>query len=260
MKTLGIITLLLLCLGSSTSSIENPCGIMTPRGGDQNWGEGAYYIPEEFQVDVYDHTFVKKIGTLHKEDSYLYLFDNANKKSNFSHDDIEWIGHYVLQLLKYRSCSRSDFINVLWKSAPNKYYIKKKDLIALNVKPQTYKEFLFSDTLCDRVNSFKSTATLGVNLTKNCLNLREGPSTQSKKIRCVPGNDWDNGELVELKILDHEGNWAKVVVITYKILENDKNIEGPDDCNFSEKNRQYGWVKAIDDTGFPNIWFDVTSY
>jgi hypothetical protein len=249
-----------MCLGRSNSGLENPYNIMSPRGGDEDWGEGAYYIPEAFEVEVYDHTFTKKIGTLHKDHSYLALFDNADKKADFNWDDIEWIGHYELQLLKYRSSPRSDFINVLWKTSPNKYYIKKKDLISKHVKPFAYKAYLFDDNISDRINQFKSFANIGVNLTKSCLNLREGPSVNSKKIRCILGNDWENGELTHLKILDYEGNWAKVEVITYTIFEAPEDDESDSGFSFSEKNRQYGWVKAIDDTGFPNIWFSVTAY
>lgn len=50
---------------------------------------------------------------------------------------------------------------------------------------------------------------------------------------------------------------------TFTEIENPCGImfpRGEDDCPYKEFRNGIGWVKAIDEKGFPNIWYSVTSY
>ena len=62
-----------------------------------------------------------------------------------------------------------------------------------------------------------------------------------------------------LEIQKTQGNWAKVEVINY-IFEDNFGGESGEDCLYKELNRKTGWLKAIDNSGFPNIWFSVSGY
>ncbi len=95
---------------------------------------------------------------------------------------------------------------------------------------------------------------MGVNLTKTCLNLRTGPSVESTKIACIPRDLILEEADVRIKILDHSNDWA------YILIEAFFNLEGDYDCPSKLEKGMKGWVKAIADNGFPNIWYSVTSY
>ena len=100
---------------------------------------------------------------------------------------------------------------------------------------------------------YYTNAKVGVNLIKNCLNLRTNPEINNNKVICIPSNDFGNAYEVELKILQLEGDWARVKFMELHPTPNH-------DCNATIKNEIIGWVKAIADNGFPNIWFSSTSY
>ncbi len=122
----------------------------------------------------------------------------------------------------------------------------------------TYKKLLFGnrDELPSEVVKMANFATIGVNLTDICLNFRKGPSTNDDKIDCINGNSWSNKQWVHFKILEHKDKWAKVEA-TYTIYGED---DTGGDCSFTEIKKETGWVKALGDDGYPNIWFSVTAY
>jgi hypothetical protein len=263
MKSIIAFTLLLFAIHSEVV-IENPWGIMYPRGGDEDWGKGAYTIPDSIDLNLYHDTNENLYGSLRKDDFAIRLYDKKGSKMlSYPRRDIDWIGHYSCELLKFKECQNKDYVKVLWKHSPPGLFIKKSELKSLDIKPYNYREYLFSDDIPANAKTMRGGANIGVNLEKNCLNLREEPSLESQIIECIPGNDWWNGEnsgeYNHLKILKNEGNWAKVKVTYYCIDESNKR-EWEEGCFGEVLRTSNGWVKAIDNNGFPNIWFSVTSY
>jgi hypothetical protein len=155
-----------------------------------------------------------------------------------------------------KKCAKPEFVCVFWKCMKGGVFAKKADLKKQGADYYTYWEYLFKQDLPDRITENKKWANIGVNLTKNCLNLRLENNVKSDKIKCIPGNDGliPQTGANHLRILEHNGNWAKVEVITLSWEAED------DDCPSKEFSNGIGWVKAIDEKGFPNIWYSVSGY
>lgn len=259
MKNKILIIISIFCLGFSNTKMENPCSLMTPRGGDEDWGIGGYLIPDKFEANIYKDTSGLLYGKFKTSNSYLRLKDIHGKGLNITYGDIEWIGHYSNELIKVKECENSNFVKVLWKTSNSNLYMNKKEIEDKGAKFYHYKSLLFKDEIPSKIEGFYDWVNIGINIEKSCLNLRKEPSVKAKKILCIPGNDWENiSYWTHLEILEDKGDWAKV-----EYTEQHPHLfedESGEDCGFIEKNRQIGWVKAIDKSGFPNIWFSVTGY
>ncbi len=96
-------------------------------------------------------------------------------------------------------------------------------------------------------------AVVGVNLTTRCLNLREKPNIKSNKIACLQSNSWRDDSYIKIDIKSDANKWFFVIVRKYQYK--DEN----DSCGTLIETKR-GWLKALDDNGFPNIWFSVTAY
>ncbi len=258
MKTLLIAIMLFQLPDFSIQPLDNPCGIMYPRGGDGDWGIGVYLIPDSTQFNIYEDSTAARIGYLEKGNHFFQLFNRTGERQNITFGDIEWIAHTSNLLLKVKKCKSEKHFKVLWNTFENGVCIKKNELENIGAKFYSYKDLLFQVNIPKKMKEYISWAKIGVNFKKDCLNLRESPSINSSIIVCVPGNDWKSNEHSHFKILKTLGDWAMVEVTTYIYdPESDESGEG---CTFLEKNKRIGWVKAIDKTGFPNIWYSVTSY
>ena len=79
---------------------------------------------------------------------------------------------------------------------------------------------------------------------ENELNIREQPSTNAKIIRAI------KGDFFEISIInEHSGNWSKVVVKKYKIRVCEEGHEE------SLEYEAEGWIKVMDDNGYPLLNF-----
>jgi hypothetical protein len=234
-------------------TLENPCGSMFPRGYDEDWGIGAYFLDDDFEAFVYSDTTGTIVGRIEVVDSHVRFYDIFKRRVLIADGDIEWIGHYSYEFLKVRKSSSSRYVQCLWKTTPDLY------LDTVEIKSQyrllTYRELLFEKEIMKEIKGFvESGVNVGVNLTRTCLNVRTGPSVDSTKIACIPRDLNLNEADVRIKILDQSNDWAYVLVEAYVFQEGDY------DCPSKLEKSMKGWVKAIADNGFPNLWYAVTSY
>lgn len=257
MKINVIIIISILSLGFSNISIENICSIMFPRGGDEDWGIGAIFIPDEFEANIYKDTQGNKFGKLKTLNRRVRLRDISGKELGFKIGELEYLGHYTFEVIKVKSESK-DYFKVMWKTSKNGLFVNKKEMEDKGAIFYEYKELLFSDSIPLKKGGFYDWVNIGVNLEKSCLNLRTEPSKNSKKIKCILGNDWELPYHTHMKILETKDNWAKVETTEY--FYDAKSDESGEGCTFFEINKKTGWLKAIDENGFPNIWFSLTSY
>jgi hypothetical protein len=184
--------------------------------------------------------------------SYVQFYDGFDKKIEIENGDIEWIRHYSYEFLKVRKSSSPFYLNCLWKTGDS-FFIEKNEIEKLHYKLYTYKELLLTNEIFNEIIDYDNGVNFGVNLRNTCLNLRTGPSIDSIKISCISGNiDGKAGE--RMKIIDSANDWAKILIETYVYQLDDE------DCPSKLVNSQTGWVKAIADNGFPNIWYAVSSY
>lgn len=234
--------------------VENPCGTMTPRGITEDWGIGTYFISDDFEIFVYSDTAGTLFGRLKVSESHLHLYDFHNRRINFQQGDIDWIGHYSHEFLKVRESVSKKYVEIFWE-ANGGLFINKNEADLQKLELLTYKSLLFDKTIFKELNGYTPDEIgIGVNLIRTCLNLRSGPSIDSSVIYCINGNEDSQGGTTHLKILDNSGNWAKVEVTT-RVFQ-----DGDVDCPSRIIRRITGWVKAIADNGFPNIWYAVSSY
>jgi hypothetical protein len=258
MKNKAFIIISILCLSFSNMEMENPCNIMLPRGGDEDWGIGGLFIPNEFEGNIYENTEGKIFGKLETLNGLVRLKGKDGKSLGHKYGELEYIGHYEYEFIKVKKSNCDDYYKVYWKTSKEGLFVNKKEMEKQGAVFFTYKELLFSDSLSIKKEGFRNWANIGVNLEKSCLNLRTQPNINSEKIKCILGNDWEKEYHTHLKILETNNEWAKVETTEYYYdADLDESGEG---CTFIEKNKEIGWVKAIDKSGFPNIWFSVTSY
>lgn len=227
-----------------------------PRGYDQDWGNGCWIIPDNFKINIYDELDGSIFGKLYTENSQIKLVDKNNISINIEYPDIEYISHYGNELLKSKQCFNPNCVRVLWKTSKKILYLDKSELKKSKAEFREFKDFLFDKDLIRKFNI--TTLNLGINLNKSCLNLRKHPRNNSLKIKCLKGNDWDQGFCTGLRIRKRLNNWAEVEY--FEMHPTVKSIENDEDCSYIERNKQVGWIKAIDDNGFPNIWYSVSSY
>jgi len=235
---------------------ENPCGTMFPVEGKEEWGVGGYVIPDEFTVKVYVDNNSKQYGSLVTDHSIMLLIDTNGMQINYEITDFIYIGHYGNEILKINDCPNSEFVEVLSNSTKETLYIEKKMAKKAGAVFKTYKEILIEET--EKIRSSENEVKVGVNLKKSCLNIRTQPKQSAEKLHCAIGNDWYPNYEIVLYVNKIEGNWAEVV---YRELHPENDYPNNDeDCYWKVKNKKIGWVKAIDDRGFPNIWFAVSGY
>ena len=154
--------------------------------------------------------------------------------------------------------TNKDYYVIYWRG--DREFIAKKSELDFLGSFYSYKEVLASKELPEDLQSLFSNRWLGVNLKKNCLNLRESPSLNAPVIDCIPSNDWwiytgaaDPSLVTSLEIEEVAGNWARIVV---KFFHKDLNGTFEDPCErFSETKSVRGWIKLIDERNYPNVWF-----
>jgi len=247
----------ILIKGLTSTPVEGGGCVMYPRECGGDWGLGAYYLPAEYRLNIYDDTLGKVMGTAETFDSNFKLY-GLKGSVDIEYCDIEFIGSYSLDFLKVKDCESSRFLKVLEHTYEGGKYVRVEELDSIEAVFYKYSELVFKNNIPDFAPTLTTIPALGVNLNRSCLNLREEPDVKAKLVVCVPGNDWAQGESIEyseMTILKHEGNWA-FVEVTFNDLIHIK----PDGCMGKEKRKLKGWVKAIADNGFPNIWYPVSGY
>lgn len=74
-RILIIITLFFLS-NESEKSIDGPCNENLPRGGNQEWGVGVYYMPIDSIIPIYEENSSESAGKLWRDGMGLHLDDS----------------------------------------------------------------------------------------------------------------------------------------------------------------------------------------
>jgi hypothetical protein len=233
---------------------------MTPRYGDNDWGDGCFRIPKNFYATVYSDTIGTVYGMLKPYYTWVMLYDQNDNEIRLNGIETESIGDYETVFVKTKQTTNSKYIWISWKNDKPKLFLSKTEMG--NYKTEY---FTYLDLICKDLKSLKNipTSKMGVNLPMSCLNLREGPSTDFPIIACVPGNDHCNdydGE-IHINILDKEAIWVHVEAVAEIIdpkYKDEESADGP--CPDLVVSRRIGWMKAVDISGFPNLWYAYPGY
>lgn len=235
---------------------ENPCGIMSPQNSG-SWGVGFIWLPEDFNVPVYDKPNGVNIGMLTKNSDGNIIMKLKEAESYVEWIDLVFVGHFSRPLIKVYE-KKANFMKVFTQSPGLTGWIDLRELKDesdfMHYRVLLSDERKLPEVLEERIKHYN----IGVNLPASCLNLRKENTADSELIRCVASTHEKVSGHRHLKILEIKDDWAKAEVTFFEYdSEHDDSGEG---CSFKEVDKQTGWLKFVDAGGYPNIWYSVSGY
>ncbi len=219
--------------------------------------QNGLIIPKDFHLDsfdnyccvfapvegfnIYDGPNGNKIGKVIQKQqanlaiSELYSIFLVNGKNpiykNFNKGLTE-VGYELYAMSFFKA--KAGFVKIYTKKSS--YWLKVSELEQQGFKVSNWQDFLVAN----------NKKLLGYYANKPGLNLRSEPTRDAKVLKTL------RGDLFEIHLKkEAQGNWNKVKVIKYQEhpckghLTKDENIE-----YILE-----GWIKTIDDSGTPNVWY-----
>lgn len=224
--------------------LDEVCGIMGPQDSTE-WGIGAI----RWEKDKYLKAYSERLKIFYTISSSTIRLDNSTKIP-VERTDIIFAEHYGNIFLKVFEIKNTKY-KVLTNSIEGGLWIDFDDLNSNGLVFNTYYSILFNDNLKG------SRPSLGVNLFKSCLNLREEPSINSKILKCFSKNV-SGRKFHKISIQHFREAWAFIIVQEYVAIADNENFgEG---CGFKVENEYRGWSKIIDEKGYPNVWYGLTKY
>ncbi|MFC1887441.1 hypothetical protein ACFLYK_01385 [Candidatus Cloacimonadota bacterium] len=214
---------------------------------NENWGNGIITLPDlnEVSGDVYLPQNMqlfdvngKKIGSIEKygaigTSGYYQVKAVINSKAieykdyNGMAKDFKEIGYEGIVLKYYEVMG--DFLRVLIHTSNVKCYIKKSELRKTKFVQMSWMQFMIKrDDVFYALDSD--------------INLQTGVGAAKENILTL------RGDIFEIKLTGKtKGLWAEVVVEEYDshICVGDHNL----------LNKYEGWIKFLNDSGYPNIWY-----
>ncbi|MDX2249743.1 MAG: SH3 domain-containing protein [Bacteroidia bacterium] len=193
-------------------------------------------LPFSVDFPIYASPNGPVIGTLQTpgEKNYpsgrsFFRHADSNARTLFDLRDGREIAYDAAGLIYYEE--KDGFLRVLHHTLQKPAWIKISNLHEYHLKPVLWMDFI----LQYGPSLFHPHDSIG-------LNLRKSPSTSGEKITSI------KGDLYMVKFTGkREGLWAEVEVTLYDIH--------PCEGDAQEQNKWSGWIKLMDDKGFPNIWF-----
>ncbi len=198
------------------------------------------YVPNS-GLNIYNKPNGSRIGLLTKnveinkgDQSYyrIYIDRDDSEPEQIDLSNFQEIG-YEVWAITYTE-RNNGFLRIV--NNQNNYWISERELGDKNFKIQEWPEFLV-----DNVGQL-----LGFYANDPGLNLRTAPNSGSEILKTL------QGDLFEITPTnERSGLWMKVKVKKYKehicgsLLSDDEILEYELD----------GWIKIIDDSGTPNVWY-----
>ena len=168
-------------------------------------------------------------GTIEPYVAVVALNDQDSPKE-LGWDGLKEVGYEVLAITFFDR--NSGFIRILNEQV--NYWVEESEVTAAGYQVETWQEYM----------TRKAGKVLGFYPVEP-LNLRAGPSTSEEKVKTLEGTNIEMTSTGE-----HKGQWSKVKVIKYKKHPCEGGEPGEENIEFELE----GWVKAIDDSGSPNVW------
>jgi len=176
---------------------------------------------------------IQKKGEHELNDMFAIKLSNGNNPIYRNFDKgLSEVGYEILVMSFFKA--KDGFVKVFDKKSS--YWLKVSEIEQQGFKVSNWQDFLVAN----------NKKLLGYYAKKPGLNLRESPTKEAKVLKTLRGN------LFEIQLQPKsQGNWNKVKVIKYQ--------EHPCKGNLTkDENIEYileGWIKTIDDSGTPNIWY-----
>ncbi|HNW70012.1 MAG TPA: hypothetical protein PKI01_06395 [Bacteroidales bacterium] len=186
--------------------------------------------------DLFSAPGSKKVGTIYKKDfiNLMYQVNTGTSAFRVKNEDLaEFPGKSFC--LKYFE-QEDGFLKILVNSTGKGYWIMEKELKYLRINSQSWFEYFVKQK-----GDYFPVIDIG-------LNLREKPKAESKKIALLKGDCF----MIRLTGTI-EGFWAEAEVKKYAA----RPCKSADLSSLSPDVVMNGWIKILDDSGVPNIWFHV---
>lgn len=186
------------------------------------------------EFELFDSPGGKKTGVIFKKDFINLMYKNEIKKTVFrvkNEDMVEFADKTYC--LKYFEQS-GDYLKILVNSTGKGYWISIKELKYLRIISQSWFDYFL-----EQKKGFYPAIDIG-------LNIREKPDVKSRKIALLKSDYY----YIKLSGTT-EGMWAEAEVIKYDT----RPCKSKDPASLKAGSKISGWIKIIDDTGVPNIWF-----
>ncbi|MFK7926209.1 MAG: hypothetical protein AB8H47_29945 [Bacteroidia bacterium] len=160
----------------------------------------------------------------------FYAFPLSEERQIVSQNDFQETGYEVSSLLVFER--RNNWIKVLHHTLKGGKWVNLEGLKAHDLQFVDWLQFLVDNHHAYYPSEYG-------------LNLRKGPGVSHERLFTVKGDLYR----IQLTGKTALGLWAEVNVEEY-------NKHPCDDGELTGK-KWTGWIKVLDDTGYPNIWFDT---
>jgi len=235
-----IFTLILIfsCNLSFGQVLQN--GLIIPKENDQSDSYGIYFPKEGFAL--FDKPNGEKIGILTSSaESYsggqttseVFFLNNSSKKeksidmwSLFQIDYEIWAINYIER--------KNGFVRIIDTSL--NFWVSENEIVEKKFVITEWQKFLIDN----------SGNVLGYYANDPGLFLRDKPSVEGKILKKL------KGDLYEITPYNESvGLWTKVKIKKYKEHPCSSNLNETENVEFEI----VGWIKIVDDSGVPNLWF-----
>ena len=241
-----LVVLLISIITYSISYGQTNCGIALPQDSTE-WGLGLIMSPDGNYIQAENKDGI----------DLFFNWSQVNIPNDSSipikQEDIIYAGFYRPFFKVYEI--RGTKFKVLSNTLKGGLWIEFDELIKKGSPFYTYHSFILApDKLPERYQNVFRALSLGVNLFNSCLNLRKERSVDSEVVICIPNNTTDL-EYSEVQIIENRDAWAYVKY--QKLVQYEDHGGSGDGCHYKVVKEAYGWIKVIDEKGYPNIWFPL---
>ncbi|MBN1897853.1 MAG: hypothetical protein JW827_03665 [Spirochaetes bacterium] len=205
---------------------EDSIGFIYELEKEKSLAENVHFI-KDTEITLYDKPEGKVVGKLYKKQGIFDFYYRTEKKEHkMSLNEMVCIAYdgYCLQIYE----KKKDYLQVLRLKDKKGYWVSIKELEKLKYSYTTWIPF------------FKKHSNLY--FPRKSLVLRAGPGADNKKVVVMKDSSYQIRFTGKIK-----GMWMQVNIELYN------STAGP--CEGELIKKYKGWVKAIDDKGYPNIWF-----
>lgn len=196
-----------------------------------SWPPGAVIFPHQ-KINVYDKPRNGQIvGAVSIGDRPWQLVIQAgSEKTPVSSKDMKEVEYETSAPIVFDY--DSGYVNVFRQFKPNGVWINTKELSGVGFQYVSWADFL---------SEKKSVPLFPRN--SIAVSLRKAPTASSERITVLKGENFHVTPLGGKK-----GNWIKVKVTQY-------SVHPCTDGKGVIANEWQGWVKSVDDSGYPNLWY-----
>jgi len=209
----------------SASSKENSCCIYSPKDGFTVYENPGGLIVGKLTRDA-------SKNQSEQSDYEIDFVDISTKsKTKVGRENFREVGYETWCVTYFER--RDGFVRVV--NEKSNYWLNEAEIQKLGFAVVEWQEFLSNNE-----------NLMGFYANEPGLNLREGPTKESRILKTL------RGELYEISpTIEHNGLWTKVKIVKRKQHPCESSITEKDNIEYELE----GWIKIVDDSGEPNVWY-----